>query len=53
MDSNENDSKNLIKQKSIDTNKTEEDNKILCIHCKRTKSNNINCLGMCVADSEY
>ncbi len=31
----------------------EEDNKILCIHCKRTKSNKLSCLGMCVADSEY
>ena len=27
--------------------------KILCIHCKRTKSNGIRCLGMCVADNDY
>ena len=27
--------------------------KILCIHCKRTISNGIRCLGMCVADNEY
>ena len=26
---------------------------ILCNHCKRTKNNNISCLGMCVADNEY
>ena len=27
--------------------------KILCNHCKRTASNGIRCLGMCVADSDY
>ena len=26
---------------------------ILCNHCKRTTSNGVRCLGMCVADSEY
>ena len=26
---------------------------ILCNHCKRTKSNGIRCLGMCVADNDY
>ena len=26
---------------------------ILCIHCKRTASNGIRCLGMCVADNDY
>lgn len=26
---------------------------ILCNHCKRTASNGIRCLGMCVADNEY
>ena len=26
---------------------------ILCIHCKRTKSNGIGCCGKCVADDEY
>ena len=26
---------------------------ILCNHCKRTSSNGIRCLGMCVADSDY
>ncbi|KGG13612.1 MULTISPECIES: hypothetical protein [Prochlorococcus] len=31
---------------------TEED-KILCIHCKRTKNNGLRCLGICVADNEY
>ena len=27
--------------------------KILCNHCKRTPSNGIRCLGMCVADNDY
>ena len=26
---------------------------ILCNHCKRTASNGVRCLGMCVADNEY
>ena len=26
---------------------------ILCIHCQRTSSNGIRCLGMCVADNDY
>ncbi len=26
---------------------------ILCNHCKRTASNDIRCLGMCVADNDY
>ena len=26
---------------------------ILCNHCKRTASNGIRCLGMCVADNDY
>ena len=26
---------------------------ILCNHCKRTASNGIRCLGICVADSDY
>ena len=27
--------------------------KILCKHCKRTASNGIRCLGICVADNDY
>ena len=27
--------------------------KILCNHCKRTTSNGIRCMGICVADNEY
>ena len=27
--------------------------KMLCSHCGRTSENDIRCLGICVADSEY
>jgi len=30
-----------------------ENDPILCNHCKRTASNGIRCLGMCVADNDY
>jgi hypothetical protein len=30
-----------------------EEEGILCNHCRRTASNGIRCLGMCVADSDY
>jgi len=30
-----------------------EKDSILCNHCKRTASNGIRCLGMCVADNDY
>ncbi len=26
---------------------------VLCNHCKRTASNGIRCIGMCVADNDY
>ena len=26
---------------------------ILCNHCKRTSTNGVRCLGMCVADNDY
>ena len=32
---------------------TSEKNPILCNHCKRTASNGVRCLGMCVADNDY
>ena len=39
---------------TIDTNnKLLNAHKILCIHCKRTKYNNLSCIGKCVADNEY
>ena len=30
-----------------------ENDPILCNHCKRTASNGIRCIGMCVADNDY
>ena len=32
---------------------TSEKEPILCNHCKRTASNGVRCLGMCVADNDY
>jgi len=34
-------------------NITSEKDPILCNHCKRTVSNGVRCLGMCVADNDY
>ena len=34
-------------------NLTLEDDPILCNHCKRTTSNGVRSLGMCVADNDY
>ena len=32
---------------------SEKKDTILCNHCKRTASNGVRCLGMCVADNDY
>ena len=32
---------------------TSDKDPILCNHCKRTVSNGVRCLGMCVADNDY
>ena len=34
-------------------NLTSKEDPILCNHCKRTASNGVRCLGMCVADNDY
>ena len=34
-------------------NLTSEKEPILCNHSKRTASNGVRCLGMCVADNDY
>ncbi len=34
-------------------NLASEKDSILCNHCKRTASNGVRCLGMCVADNDY
>ena len=31
----------------------QKEEKILCNHCKRTSSNGIRCMGICVADNDY
>ena len=46
----------LISLKVPDSSKINHPEKkfpILCNHCKRTASNGVRCLGMCVADNEY
>ncbi len=40
-------------QNNSKINLTPETEPILCNHCKRTASNGVRCLGMCVADSDY
>ncbi len=40
-------------QNNSKINLTLENDPILCNHCKRTASNGIRCLGMCVADNDY
>ena len=43
----------LTDQKNSEINLTSKKDPILCNHCKRTASNGIRCLGMCVADNDY
>ncbi len=45
--------KNKITKRSENTLLSQEGDKIICIHCKRTMNNNIGCMGICVADSDY
>ncbi len=40
-------------QNNSKINLTLEKDSILCNHCKRTASNGVRCLGMCVADNDY
>ena len=43
-----------IKEKNnSEINLTSKKDPILCNHCKRTASNGVRCLGMCVADNDY
>ena len=45
---------NLISDKTKKESRVSPDKeKILCNHCKRTASNGIRCLGICVADNDY
>ena len=40
-------------QNNSTINLNSEKDPILCKHCKRTASNGVRCLGMCVADNDY
>jgi len=40
-------------QKSSKINLSSKKDDILCNHCKRSASNGLRCLGMCVADNDY
>ena len=45
---------NLISDKTKKESRVYLDKeRILCNHCKRTSSNGIRCLGICVADNDY
>ena len=43
----------LKDQNTSEITLTSEKDPILCNHCKRTASNGVRCLGMCVADNDY
>ena len=40
-------------QNNSKINHNSDKDPILCNHCKRTASNGVRCLGMCVADNDY
>ena len=40
-------------QNNSKINLTSGKDPVLCNHCKRTASNGVRCLGMCVADNDY
>ena len=40
-------------QNNSKTNLSSDEDPILCNHCRRTASNGVRCLGMCVADNDY
>ena len=44
---------NVRVQNSSKINLSLKKDPILCNHCKRTASNGVRCLGMCVADNDY
>jgi len=45
--------KSFKDQSNLKINLTSNKDSILCNHCKRTASNGVRCLGMCVADNDY
>lgn len=40
-------------EKQAQSQQSEDQEKILCPHCKRTATNGIKCKGICVADDDY
>ena len=44
---------NFKDQNNSKINLSSEKDSIFCNHCKRTASNGVRCLGMCVADNDY
>ena len=44
---------NFKDHKNLEINLRSKKDPILCNHCKRTASNGVRCLGMCVADNDY
>ena len=40
-------------QNNSEIHLTSKKDAILCNHCKRTATNGVRCLGMCVADNDY
>ena len=44
---------NFQDQNNLKTKLPSDKDPILCNHCKRTASNGVRCLGMCVADNDY
>ena len=53
MEVYENEVDSLSHQNINQTRINRDKSKILCNHCKRTSSNGIRCLGICVADNDY
>ena len=43
----------LKDQNNLKINLSTKEDPILCNHCKRTATNGVRCLGMCVADNDY
>ena len=43
----------LLDQNNSKINLSAKKDPVLCNHCKRTASNGVRCLGMCVADNNY
>ena len=43
----------LKDQNNSEIHLTPKKDPILCNHCKRTATNGVRCLGMCVADNDY